>query len=164
LTSRKAFSVSLAISAVRAVVVRQSPRTKVRYSSAAASAQAGVMPPMMRSFSISSCMMRPGSTRSGQCATRMSAPSPASWGKLRSGRASASQAAIASVAPTGEVDSRITRLPLRSTGATERAAARIKLRSGSGTASGSAWRLNGVGTAIKNASAGSGSVVACRPG
>ncbi len=70
------------------------------------------MPPMMRSFSISSRTMRPGSTRSGQWATCTSSGSAwRSGGKRRSGRSRASRAASRAVVPTGEVNSRITTLP-----------------------------------------------------
>ena len=124
LTSRKAFSVSLTSSAVAAVVGTHSPRTKMRYSSAARSAQRGVRPPMTRSFSTSSTSTRPGSTRSGQCAICTSAASPAWCGKVRSPRKSASQWDICSVVPTGEVDSSTTRLPRASTGAMASVAAR----------------------------------------
>ena len=53
-TSRKLFSVSLAISAVRQSVSMQSPSTASLYSLRARVAQASVMPPMMRSFETSS--------------------------------------------------------------------------------------------------------------
>ena len=100
-TSLKLFSVSLHISAVRALVITHSPSTKVLYRRTAASEHFGVMPPITRSFCTSSRSTWPGSTRSGQCATRMSLSSPCVCGNVRSGRAPASQAAICSVAPTG---------------------------------------------------------------
>ena len=81
------------------------------------------MPPITRSFCTSSCSTWPGSTRSGQWAMRMSEASPWVCGKLRSGRSSASQAAICAVVPTGEVHSSTTRSPGFSTGAMERLAA-----------------------------------------
>jgi hypothetical protein len=58
------------------------------------------------------------------------------------------------VAPTGEVDSRITTLPEARIGAIASAAASIQSRFGDRSA------LNGFGTAITNASAGSGREVA----
>ena len=64
---------------------------------------------MIRSFVTSSIMTRPGSTRSGQwanCTTgRPSEPS-----RERSGRASRTRRAMCSVAPGGEVDSRMMQL------------------------------------------------------
>ena len=47
----------------------------------------------------------------------MSAASPLSCGNDKSGRASLSHCASCSVAPTGEVDSKMTKLPFSSTGA-----------------------------------------------
>src|SRR3546814_3220348 len=90
-------------------------------------AQRGVMPPMQRSLSTSSTRRRPGSTRSGQWAMKMSAAPVQAPGTLRSGRSSAICAATFSVVPTGEVDSRITRLPGASTGAIARPADRTWL-------------------------------------
>ena len=81
------------------------------------------MPPITLSFCTSSRSTWPGSTRSGQCAIRMSDASPWVRGKVRSGRASASQSAILSVVPTGEVLSSTTRSPGLRTGAIERLAA-----------------------------------------
>ena len=124
-TSRKEFSVSLHISAVRALVIMQSPFTKVLYKATACFEHFEVMPPIMRSFSINSRITWPGRTRSGQWAIRISESSPFCWGKLKSGRSAASQADICSVAPTGEVDSKITKSPFFKTGAMALLAASI---------------------------------------
>ena len=77
LTSRNEFSVSLHISAVRALVSMHSPLTKVRYNSIAAFEHRGVIPPIIRSLLINSCNTLPGKTRSGQWAIKTSAASPA---------------------------------------------------------------------------------------
>ena len=116
-TSRNEFSTSLAISAVRRLVSRISPWQKVSYSPFAASAAAREDPPTIRSLVTSSVITLPGSTRSGQCANSRV---PAS---ARSGRTSWITAAIRSVAPGGEVDSRITNSLPRSCGARLRPAA-----------------------------------------
>ena len=81
------------------------------------------MPPMTRSLWTSSLQDAARQHPLGAVATWMSEASPWVCGKLRSGRSSASQAAICSVVPTGEVDSRITRSPVFSTGAMARLAA-----------------------------------------
>ena len=108
------------------------------------------MPPTTRSLFVSSRSMFPGIARSGLYATRTSLASPAACGNDRSARAPVSQPQSRSVVPTGDVDSRITRLPRRSSGARLSAAARTKRRSGS-------WSAPcGVGTAMMNASAGCG--------
>ncbi|MNP76828.1 hypothetical protein D3C76_1741440 [compost metagenome] len=58
------------------------------------------------------------------------------------------------MAPTGDVDSRMTKSPFLSTGAMLLLADSMYVKSGT-------WSpMNGVGTAIRNASAGSGWVVA----
>ena len=118
-TSRKLFSVSLAISAVRAVVVMQSPCTNSLYrsrgrfaSSVASSRRSPIVLDQFAHYMAGQHAL--GAVR--DCEYRI--VSPAGWERLRSGRASASHAAICSVvAPTGEVDSRTTRSPFFSTGA-----------------------------------------------
>ena len=60
----------------------------------------------------------------------MSAVSPKSCGKVKSGRASLSQPASFSVAPTGEVLSKITRFPFSNTAAIAFAADSIYERFG----------------------------------
>ena len=77
-------------------------------------------------------------------------------GKVKSVLYSANQSAICSVAPTGDVDSKITKSPFLSTEAMALAAAWMYLRSGWGISSLFSVGKKGVGTAIKNASATSG--------
>ena len=67
-TSRKAFSVNFANSAVRASVRKIWAVQKVSYKALARTDAAGVRPPAIRSLETNSFSICPGKIRSGQCA------------------------------------------------------------------------------------------------
>ncbi len=141
LTERKMFSSSFVSSAASGVETTCTSSIAFRYSAAAASVDAALMPPTIFGVVFVVNSRLPGSTRSGENARWKSVPA------FRPLPCSSSGCRISRVVPGYVVDSRTTTCPSRTYGATLLAARSMYDRSGS------RWGESGVGTAMRMASA-----------